>query len=215
MELHMPTQGDFCLDRHAILAETYRANHQLLLEHHLTTEFPFFGFHGDHYTAYHDILQNQRGKGYICTFADKERSLERYFLLQALVLYSASFSRCQARPHQQRGGLVVFNLECNGRNLSYPHMERGLYILHSSPQFDSEEEARVISDIQEMEWARSEIGFSGRFAERIIGGVSLENTLGELSFDEVNAWHGWKRNVGMRFLAQKTLARIYDLLPST
>ena len=112
----------------------WEQNHVVLLTYIKSTEIPYFGLHGTNGENLRVILKSQQGHFNVATFYDKEQTERRLIQLYSMSNYVVPYTQKDGSP----GGILVFNLELNGENITYPweHLVPGSF--HATLETDSE-----------------------------------------------------------------------------
>jgi hypothetical protein len=98
----------------------WRGNHGIMLDYFASNNFPFFGLHGTTKDGLAAILKTKDAGVQLGTFYDKNKDEFRLFQLYALCSYVSGYSRDQNREPESQGGVLVFDLQSNDRNITYP-----------------------------------------------------------------------------------------------
>jgi hypothetical protein len=124
------------------LIAVYRRNLEALLAYHMSTDVPYFGLHGTTKEGLEHIRANGGEFLNVTTFYDKERSKRRLFQLMSMCHYASAYTR---KDRCRTGGILVFDMEKDGRNISYEweHLKGGLWCLRGLG-IHSEDEEEVI-----------------------------------------------------------------------
>lgn len=157
----------------------WKGNHAILLDSIRSTEIPYFGLHGTGEEAFQLIVQNQIARVNMTTFYEKEGTERRLIQLYDMANYVVSY----AHNRGSTGGIMVFDLESNGKNISPPwgHIVSGSFC--STLNRDSDNQKRNFESLLEIEntlW-RANDTFSKKndniysFAKRYKGFISMKD----------------------------------------
>lgn len=109
--------NDLAVKNNKELVHIWRQNHKKLLEHLLIKPIEYFGLHGTNKPNLISIQREKKGYLNLTTFFDKEQSEKRLFQLYDMCLYATAYGFYE-RDNKTPGGIIIFGLEENGRNIS-------------------------------------------------------------------------------------------------
>lgn len=95
-------------------------NHDVFLDHIQSEEIPYFGLHGTNGDNLNAILESKKCRVNMATFYDKEKSERRLFQLYGMCDYVSHYTKNNGQPNGLPGGILVFDLESNGKNITLP-----------------------------------------------------------------------------------------------
>ncbi|MFC1740927.1 hypothetical protein ACFL3V_00120 [Nanoarchaeota archaeon] len=213
-DIKLPSKEEICTMPYERFVATSKDNIEVLLEYHLSEEVPYFGLHGTPRRNLRSILEQKQGYLNIGTFYDKEKSRKRLFQLLAMCELVTRYS---CKPGDSPGGVMVFDLERDGRNITdrWENLHVSLFGLASDYKGD-QEIIKGINDNRDTLW-RSDLRLNRNiFDKHFVGTVSFESE-GQKYFSELDypPMEGIGRNeLKNRIKSQEILASVYDMLRS-
>ena len=118
-----PDKEDFSNRKAEELINLWRKNHRIIFDYLKSVDTPYFGLHGTNKENLEAIHKSKRGHFELATFYDKEKTEMRLFQLYNLCDYVHAY----ALKNNSSGGILIFNLEEEGRNITHPweHLKPG------------------------------------------------------------------------------------------
>lgn len=197
----------------------WRENHKRLLRVVKSGKFPFFGMHGTSGSNLSQILKDQRGNFEMATFYEKDKTEEFLYGLYHASFYTSSYahdSRSQGKPGRDPGGILVFNLEKEGKNMTWEWERLFPGALITSLSFDKKDEGKAFESLREREnlLCRTEDTFSPEVFSHCFKGVikmsDLEKYFTPLTTQDTTTIA--RTVIRIRLLSQEILARAFELL---
>jgi len=216
-EIHSPTQEDFETLHIEKLHALWKENHERLKMMLKIESPPYFGLHGTSQQNFQQI--ETEGSRYIeiATFYEKEYESEQFLYK----LYHAALYVSMYANREQPGVVMVFNLEKNGKNISFPweHLLPG-NTMPNTLFYDSDEEKKHFSDLNQKLKGdpyqtdllfRSDLSLQHEnFNERFSGSINFSD---DKLRKYVSNLEGYERIIlRNRFLAQEIVSQILELL---
>lgn len=224
IKLSTPEYEDFNGDYRQLVRKSvprWRRNHQKLLKIVKSGLIPFFGIHGTNQAALEGIKQTgTKLAGDVMTFYSKDKSEKFLYQLYEGILYAVSYTidtESEKYDPETLGGIMVFNLEKNGDNITHEFEHLGA--AHPmSFTFDSKTEQDFYAWLGETEdhsLSRSSWGTHDKdeYNKRYKGTIYTKDLAKYFTRLTSRDLSGMTRNeLRRRFLAQEILARSLELL---
>jgi len=151
---------NFTRESYKKLRNIWESNHEELLRYIQKTEIPFFGLHGTKKENLIKILDEEKGYFNVATFYDKKNDEMRLYQWYNMCSYASAYTK-SIQDGKYSGGILIFNLEENDKNITLP-WEKLIYRFDFLLQEDSPIQKKFLkeADKKENQLWRSDITFN-------------------------------------------------------